>query len=186
MEELKRRFKNAIYRMRRAIGSNAVIFNDNYYRFNNTLDFEYDVLSFEQYISQAEEEKDTPKAAQLLEAAVELYKGPFLSDVDATWFGVERQRYAEMYMNTLHKLYAHYQNQKNLEKALEITKHIIQNDPSNEEAYCNAMNIYYGLGNTAAIIRIFEQCKQQLSKEYGLEPSENTVRCFESLVRSKY
>jgi DNA-binding SARP family transcriptional activator len=48
------------------------------------------------------------------------------------------------------------------------------------------MNIYYGLGNTAAVIRIFEQCKQQLAKEYGLEPSENTVRCFESLVRSKY
>ena len=185
-EELKRRFKNAIYRMRRAIGSNAVIFNDNYYRFNNTLDFEYDVLSFEQYIAQADEERDVAKATQLLEIAVELYKGPFLSDVDATWFGVERQRYAEVYMNTLQKLYAHYYNQKNFEKALEVTRRIIQNDPSNEETYCNAMNIYYGLGNTAAVIRIFEQCKQQLAKEYGLEPSENTVRCFESLVRSKY
>ncbi|MGV8025960.1 MAG: tetratricopeptide repeat protein [Anaerolineaceae bacterium] len=185
MEELKRRFKNSIYRMRRAIGSNAVIFNDNYYRFNNTLDFEYDVLSFEQYIAQAENEKDPQKATRLLEAAIELYKGPFLSDVDTTWFGAERQRYFEIYIHTLQKLYILYMKQKNTEKSLEVNKLIIQNDPSNEEAYCNAMSIYYGLGNTAAIIRVFEQCKQQLAKEFGLEPSENTVRFFQSLIQSK-
>jgi two-component SAPR family response regulator len=66
MEELKRRFKNAIYRMRRAIGSNAVVFNDNYYRFNNALDFDYDVLSFEQYIAQAENEKDPQKGRTII------------------------------------------------------------------------------------------------------------------------
>jgi ATP/maltotriose-dependent transcriptional regulator MalT/DNA-binding SARP family transcriptional activator len=185
MEELKRRFKNAIYRMRRAIGSNAVVFNDNYYRFNNALDFDYDVLSFEQYIAQAESEKDPQKAAQSLEAAVELYKGPFLADVDATWFGVERQRYFETYMNALNKLYAYFMAQKNMEKALQFNKLIIHNDPSNEDAFCNAMSIYYSMGNTAAIIRVYEQCKQQLAREYGLEPSENTTRYFQSLVQPK-
>jgi two-component SAPR family response regulator len=185
MEELKRRFKNAIYRMRRAIGSNAVIFNDNYYRFNNALDFEYDVLSFEQNIAQAENEKDTQKAVTLYETAIELYKGPFLPDVDATWFSMERQRYFEIYLNTLQKLYSFHLKQNELEKALEINKLILQNDPSNEEAYCNAMSIYHGLGNTAAIIRVYEQCKQQLSKEYGLKPSEQTVQHFQSLIQPK-
>jgi two-component SAPR family response regulator len=117
IEELKRRFKNAIYRMRRAIGSNAVIFNDNYYRFNNTLDFEYDVLSFEQNISQAENETNFSKKIKLYEAAVELYKGPFLADVDATWFAMERQRYLEMYLATLQTLFNAYINQDNKEKA---------------------------------------------------------------------
>ncbi|HOJ00105.1 MAG TPA: tetratricopeptide repeat protein [Anaerolineaceae bacterium] len=185
MEELKRRFKNAIYRMRRAIGSNVVLFTDNYYHFNNAVDFEYDVLSFEQYIAQAENEKDAHKAIQLLESAVELYKGPFLSDVDATWFGIERQHYFDIYMNALLKLYTCYMNQKDLEKALQINRQIIQNDPSNEEAYCNAMSIYHALGNTAAIIRVFEQCKQQLAKEYGLEPSQNTIRHYQSFIQTK-
>ncbi|NMC47751.1 MAG: tetratricopeptide repeat protein [Chloroflexi bacterium] len=185
IEELKRRFKNAIYRMRRAIGSNAVIFNDNYYRFNNTLDFEYDVLSFEQNISQAENETNFSKKIKLYEAAVELYKGPFLADVDATWFAMERQRYLEMYLATLQTLFNAYINQDNKEKALEISRAIIQHEPSNEEAYRNAMRIYHELGNTAGVIRIYEQCKQQLSREYGLEPSGETKQFFQTLIQSR-
>lgn len=185
IEELKRRFKNAIYRMRRAIGSNVVIFNDNYYRFNNTLDFEYDVLTFEQSIAQAENETVAAKKIQLYETAVELYKGPFLVDVDATWFATERQRYLEMYLNTLQALFTSYSSQDDKEKALEISKLIMHYEPSNEEAYRNAMSIYHDLGNTAAVIRIYEQCKQQLSKEYGLEPSEETKQFFQSLIQSR-
>ncbi len=153
--------------------------------FNNALILTYDVLSFEQNIAQAENEKDTQKAVTLYETAIELYKGPFLPDVDATWFSMERQRYFEIYLNTLQKLYSFHLKQNELEKALEINKLILQNDPSNEEAYCNAMSIYHGLGNTAAIIRVYEQCKQQLSKEYGLKPSEQTVQHFQSLIQPK-
>ncbi|HAF61896.1 MAG TPA: hypothetical protein DCK95_06175 [Anaerolineaceae bacterium] len=182
-EELKRRFKNAIYRMRRAIGSNAVVFHDNYYRFNNSLDFEYDVLSFEQNIAQAEKENDADRKIKLYEAAVELYKGPFLADVDATWFSAERQRYFDIYLESLRKLYDIYLSINSLEKALEISRLIIKNEPFNEEAYRNAMGIYHEFGNTAAIIRLFEQCKQQLSREYGLEPSEETIHYFNSLIQ---
>ena len=182
-EELKRRFKNAIYRMRRAIGSNAVVFNDNYYRFNNSLDFEYDVLSFEQNITQAEKESNIDHTIKLFETAVDLYKGPFLADIDATWFSAERQRYSNMYLETLRKLYEIYLNRNLLEKALEIIRLIIKNEPFNEEAYRNAMAIYHEFGNTAAIIRLFEQCKQQLAREYGLEPSEETVLYFNTLIQ---
>lgn len=182
-EELKRRFKNAIYRMRRAIGSNAVVFNDNYYRFNNSLDFEYDVLSFEQNITQAEKESNADHKIKLLETAVDLYKGPFLADVDATWFSAERQRYSNIYLETLRKLYDMYLDKNLLEKALEIVRLIIKNEPFNEEAYRNAMAIYHEFGNTAAIIRLFEQCKQQLAREYGLEPSQETVRYFNTLIQ---
>ena len=182
-EELKRRFKNAIYRMRRAVGSNTVIFNDNYYRFNNTLDFEYDVLSFEQSVGQAEKEKDPLKKKTLYENAIGLYKGSFLSDVNAAWFEVERQRYLEMYLNSLQRLYEIYVAENSLEKALEVLKLTIQNEPSNEEAYRNVMSIYHEFGNTAAIIRTYEQCRQQLSHEYGLEPSAETSRHFKSLVQ---
>ena len=44
--ELKLRFKNAIYRMRHAIGSEVVHFQDNYYQFNRSIDYEYDVQNF--------------------------------------------------------------------------------------------------------------------------------------------
>jgi len=53
--ELKLRFKNAIYRMRHAIGSNVVNFQDNYYLFNRAVDYEYDVQNFIAAIKKASE-----------------------------------------------------------------------------------------------------------------------------------
>jgi DNA-binding SARP family transcriptional activator len=76
-----------------------------------------------------------------------------------------------------------YLDKNLLEKALEIVRLIIKNEPFNEEAYRNAMAIYHEFGNTAAIIRLFEQCKQQLAREYGLEPSQETVRYFNTLIQ---
>ncbi len=183
-EELKRRFKNAIYRMRRAIGSDAVIFNDNFYRFNNTLDFEYDVLTFEQLIAQAEQEKDINKRIKLYQSATALYKGPFLADIDIPGFDIDRQRYFSSYITALKKIYDLYVRKNQLDDALEITKAIIENEPFSEDSYRNAMYIYQQQGNTAAIIRTYELCKQQLKQEYGVEPSEETTQYFQALIQS--
>lgn len=183
-EELKRRFKNAIYRMRRAIGSDAVIFNDNFYRFNNTLDFEYDVLTFEQLIAQAEQEKDINKRIKLYQSATALYKGPFLADIDIPGFDIDRQRYFSSYITALKKIYDLYVRKNQFDDALEITKAIIENEPFSEDSYRNAMYIYQQQGNTAAIIRTYELCKQQLKQEYGVEPSEETTQYFQALIQS--
>ena len=64
--ELKLRFKNAIYRMRHAIGSEVVHFQDNYYQFNRSIDYEYDVQSFLNASNSARDEKKLDKQIEAL------------------------------------------------------------------------------------------------------------------------
>ncbi len=63
---LKMRFKNDIYRLRRAVGSETIIYRDNLYSFNRTADYEYDVEAFESLLFQAKITKDTETANRII------------------------------------------------------------------------------------------------------------------------
>jgi DNA-binding SARP family transcriptional activator len=76
-DELRLRFKNSVYRLRRAVGNEVVKYNeDETYQFNRAVDYEYDVEKFLREI------KTSPECAESLDsqvkhlkAAINLYRG---------------------------------------------------------------------------------------------------------------
>jgi len=180
--ELKLRFKNAIYRMRHAIGSEVVVFRDNYYQFNRLVDYEYDVQNFISLTNLAREEKNTRSKIEYLKSAIETYKGIYLPDIDEYWVMPDRQKFHEMHMQNLLDLAGIYRKENEFLKSLDYCQLALAEDSCHEEAYRISMQVHADMGNRAAVTRQFELCRKILQQDIGAEPSPKTINLYQNLL----
>jgi two-component SAPR family response regulator len=179
---LKMRFKQDIYRLRRAVGRHVIMFEDECYQFNRELDYEYDVDAFESYINQARAAKDILERIGYYRKAVELVQGPYLADVDADWVLFERERLKIAYISALENLARLYLDTNQLQECLEICKLILIQDRYNETVYQVEMRAYAALGDRASVARRYKEYKTILAEDMGMAPSEETETIFRELT----
>jgi two-component SAPR family response regulator len=182
--ELKLRFKNAMYRMRHAIGSEAVLFQDNFYLFNRALDYEYDIQNFFAAYTRANDEKNPSKKKDALQSVIQLYKGPYLPDINEIWVVGDRQKYLEMFLEAIEELVTLSITDKEFQEALNYCQRALKEDICNEEIYRSLMEIYADLGNKAAISKQYEICRRVLKSELNTRPSTQTVELYEKLLNN--
>jgi two-component SAPR family response regulator len=181
-QKIKLRFKNEIYRLRRAVGQDVITYEDVFYSFNRTLDFEYDVEAFESFLAQAKSTADVEEQIALYKKAVNLVAGPFLSDIYADWTVVERERLSQIYLASLLTLAELLHKQAQPEQALAACQRALDYDPTVEAAYSLSMQIYYRLGDRASIIRTYQICQDALQRQFGLPPSDDTDQLYRRLI----
>ncbi len=181
-DELKLRFKNTIYRVRHAVGKQAVVLQDDYYRFNRGLDYKYDVEDFLKEIKQAQR-AGTPKEKIVhYQAAVRLYKGPFLPESEETWSLSERERLFQYHLETLLQLGEIHLEGGQFQVALDYSQRALEEDPCLEAAHRLAMRIHAAMGNRAAVARQYERCRQALLQEINALPSPQTQTLHDTLM----
>ena len=180
--ELKLRFKNAIYRMRHAIGSEAVLFQDNIYQFNRAIDYEYDVQSFIAAITHAKDEKNPEKKKADLINAFNLYNGTYLPEINEIWVMADRQKYLEMYLKTVDELTSLCIENKEYEEGISYCQRALKEDICNEELHRKLMEVYAALGNKAALSKQYEICCKALKAELSARPSPQTTDLYKSLI----
>lgn len=180
--KLMLRFKNDIYRLRKAVGQEAIFYKDNYYSFNRKLDYEYDVEAFESYITKARTEENADEKIALFHKAIDLVKGPYLADIYTDWAIYERQRLNQKYLNALSTLGDLYLNNAQPEKALEICQRAIDYDPAFETSYKVMMQIYHHLGNRDSIVRIFTNLEEIVAHKPEQKISKELEELFNRLT----
>lgn len=171
-QRVRAKFKNEIYRMRRAVGQEVVTYEDVFYRFNRALDFEYDVEAFESFLTRAKTAADIEEQIEFMKKAVELVRGPFLNDIYADWAVFERERLNQAYLSALIALSELYQKQAQPERALVYCQRALDYDRTFEQAYSMLMQIHHRLGDRASVIRVYQAYVDVMQRELGFPPSK--------------
>jgi two-component SAPR family response regulator len=181
-EELKLRFKNTLYRLRRAVGRETILLEEDYYLFNRSLDYEYDVEKFINSIALSRNSKTIQQKIELLKSAVEVYKGEYLSEIEGIWAIAPRRSYHQMYLESLLQLGRIQFEEKEYQKALNYCNQALSDDACQEEAHRLIMRIHAAVGNRAEITRQYERCCLALQEEINALPSLQTTDLYETLM----
>lgn len=169
-ERLDSAFRSTLYRLRRAIFRDVVVFEDGLYHVDQSNPNWYDVQAFDSLLDQAEDSPSAEGQCGLLEAALALYRGDYLEGVYADWTELPRAKLQSRYLAALETLARQYVNRRQLDRAVDLYQRVLVQDPYREAAHRELMRCYYRLGDRAAAIRQYRVCVERLREDLGLSP----------------
>jgi LuxR family transcriptional regulator, maltose regulon positive regulatory protein len=180
--KLNLRFKNEIYRLRRALGDDVILFKDNYYQFNHALDHEYDVDAFEAFVAKAKSLLEPAEQIGFYQRAIDLVHGHYLEDINGSWAWPERERLNQAYLWASLALAELYLKAGQTREALKICEGALAYDSTFEATYRLKMQVYRRLGDRGSVIHTYQTCEQVMRNLYNLPPSEETQRLYQELT----
>jgi LuxR family maltose regulon positive regulatory protein len=151
------------------------------------LDDELCRVDMHQFLSLIKRGEEKEKAGGLKGAvsfyaeAINLYKGDFLPEVEASWADRRRDEIREKYIELLHHLATLYEKQWSLRKATSCYKKAIQADPLIEESYQKLMILFSNTNMPNEALRTYEACKKALKEELKTKPDRTTTALYEKI-----
>jgi len=156
--------------------------NSHWVSINPRADIWVDVMEFERFCAGALNPSLSPEAPlDLLEAAVNLYRGDFLEGWYQDWCLCDRGRLQNLHLMILNKLVAYAEANHEHEKGIDYAAQILRCDPAHEIAHQHLMQLLYLSGNRAGALRQYENCAAALKEELGVQPSEHTRLLYQQI-----
>ncbi len=178
---LRQRFKTYLFRLRRATRRDVILFDEEYYRFNYSLDYEYDVEAFETYLARSRTARTVEERIEQIQKAVEMVHAPYLAEVDMPWALGERERLEQAYLSALENLAQLHLENGQFRQSVATAQQALKTDPYIETVHQLLMRAYAALGERNTIQRQYQLCKTALA-ELGFSPSHETQELYRQLM----
>ena len=164
-------FRSTLFRLRKALYPDAIVFENEQYYLNPRAQRTYDVEAFEREVSKGEAADSPVQRAYHYRRAVDLYHGPFLADLYVDWITPLRDLLQARYLHALTFVAGFYLERQHYTRAIEYARRILEVDEYYEIAYYLLVRAYSRSGQRPQARRIFAQCRDMLA-EFGLSPQK--------------
>ncbi|NLE77412.1 MAG: hypothetical protein GX605_11760, partial [Chloroflexi bacterium] len=175
-------FHTVLYRLRRALFSECIVYEDSRYRFNAGVDWWYDAKVFEELVDAAKQVEDAPEAISLYQEALNLYRGDYLEEFYSDWCAQERDRLRERYLSAAMALAELLFDQDELEASVGVCQSVLARDRYQERAYRRLIRCYARMGDRAAAVKSYRQCVELLREDLGLDPTPETEELYREVL----
>lgn len=141
-----------------------------------------DVVQFEEAIARAGSAVTPPTRHAALEEAAACYHGDLFPDCYAEWIAPQRERLRQNYLYVLEQLIQVLESLGDYTAAIQRAQTLQRYDPLREATWRLLMRLHALNGDRAGVLNAYYQCSALLSKELGVEPSENTSKTRDQLL----
>ncbi|MBS2037844.1 hypothetical protein JST97_22860 [bacterium] len=157
----------------------CVVRRDDHYALPWTEELTLDLVEFERFVELGGQATEPEAAAHLWQRALDLVRGDYLQEFPyADWAAASRERWKQQYLETASRLAAYFWSQQRGEQVVQIAHLMLQRDRCWEEGYQWLMRSHLQQGRLAQAARVYDQCRQALEEDLGVEPSEATEELY--------
>lgn len=152
--------------------------------FNRNSPYWLDIEAFESRVSTVLRlaiEDVTPADAASMEAAFQLYEGPFMESFYDDWVLRRRENLHLLLVDGLSAMMRYYCWHGLIEEGLRCGKRILEIDPLREAIHRAVMRMHVESGQRPLAIRQYGACRDVLSAELGIVPMAETQRLYDEI-----
>jgi DNA-binding SARP family transcriptional activator len=176
-------FTNVLYKIRRLLGDDIILYRDGRYLFNRALDYEYDVEELQALSEAVKREANPAKRLELSEQIIQLYQGDFLPEAEGIWVTGERTHLHQLYLAAILEIAEYHMCAGDYATSMKYCWQGIERDPCHEEAYRLAMQAAFATGNRGMVEQHYQMCKRMLAERCNAAPSPETYQLYHQLMQ---
>lgn len=127
----------------------------------------------------------------ILEEAIELYRGPFLSGFSLPaapefelWMTEQRTFYERLYLDALSTLIAAETTLGDYAKAILYARRYLRIDEMAEDIHRRLMVLHVMSGDRPAALHQYERCAAVLDRDLGVEPLPETRAIYDAILKN--